>query len=414
MRLRKETIGLRTEMLENENIIVFSSVDWGHVPTSKKFISSILSRTNKVLYVETLGSRSPGLKMIHFHRIFKRLLNWLRGVKKVPLAEGGTIFVYSPVALPGWIPFAGLINSWLIRRKLKKLAGQLGLIHPILWFYLPLPLNLVEPLDPKMIIYHCVDEWSTYPGGMNQVLLELERELLKKADIVFASSQPLSRKKKEINQHTYCLPHGADFDHFNKSLNDQDIPDDIKKIKKPVLGVVGAVAEWLDWELLKYLVQKHPEWSIVFLGGISYNVDIRPVKEIKNIYFLGQKDYDDLPRYYRAINVCLLPFLMTDHIKYCNPTRLYEYLSNGKPVVSSDFSSPREVPGELIKIAASKEEWVRLIEQSLKEDRPELIEQRKRLARGNTWQERVNQLSELIEKHPEKLIKPGRKDPGSL
>ena len=133
-------------MLTNENIIVFSSVDWGHVPTSKKFISSILAKNNNVLYVETLGSRSPGLKVIHFRRIIKRLFNWLGGVKRVSLNEGGIISVYSPVALPGWVPFAGLINFWLIRRKLKKLAGQLGLSDPILWFYLPLALNLFDSI----------------------------------------------------------------------------------------------------------------------------------------------------------------------------------------------------------------------------------------------------------------------------
>ena len=123
------------------------------------------------------------------------------------------------------------------------------------------------------------------------------------------------------------------------------------------------------------------------------------MKNIRNVHFLGRKKYDELPAYYQAIDVFIIPFMLTDHIKYCNPTRLYEYLSNGKPVVSADFSSAREIPGNLIKIARTKEEWIKLIEQSLKEDRPELIGQRKQLACQNTWEHRVEQMSELIKKY---------------
>lgn len=388
-------------MLTNENIIVFSSVDWGHVPTSKKFISSILAKNNNVLYVETLGSRSPGLKVIHFRRIIKRLFNWLGGVKRVSLNEGGIISVYSPVALPGWVPFAGLINFWLIRRKLKKLAGQLGLSDPILWFYLPLALNLFDYLNPKLIIYHCVDEWSTYPGGTNPAFLKAEENLLKKADIVFAASKPLLEKKKKLNPNTYYLPHGSDFEHFNNlsSSNTQNLPDEFKEIKHPIIGIVGHVAIWIAWDLVKYIAKIHPDYSIIFLGEISYNIDISPMKKIKNVYFFGRKNRAILPSFYEGIDVCIIPFCLTEHTKYCQPTRLYEHLAAGKPIVATDFPAAREIEQGFVKIGKNKEEFVRLIEESFVENNPDLTAKRKKIARANTWEHRVERISELITAH---------------
>ena len=47
-------------MIENENIILFSSDDWASgLKTSKYHVAIRLARANKVLFVNSIGLRNP-------------------------------------------------------------------------------------------------------------------------------------------------------------------------------------------------------------------------------------------------------------------------------------------------------------------------------------------------------------------
>ena len=383
-------------MLEGENIICFSSVDWGHVPTSKKHIMTILARRNRVLYVETMSSRMPSLKRIHLKRAAERIINWIRGIKEVSKSPSGELFVYSPIIFfPYWRPMKK-VNQLIFTSVFRRLVRTLRLENPILWFYIPLPINFFGRLGEKAIIYHCVDEWSTYPGGKNEALQVLEEELLRKADSVFCASKPLLERKRMFNVHTYYLPHGADFQPFRKLPEDVPLPPDIASIKRPILGMVGGIASWIDWELLKYTAEIHPEWSIVLIGPISYNADLTKADKVSNIHILGLRSYESLPNYYRAIDVCIIAFILNEHIRYCQPTRIYEHLAAGKPVVSTDFPAVREVAPEMAKVAQNRGGFVELISRALKEDDRTSVMKRKEIARQNNWRQRVETMSNLI------------------
>ena len=125
--------------------------------------------------------------------------------------------------------------------------------------------------------------------------------------------------------------------------------------------------------------------------------DLARVRGIKNIHLLGKKNYSELPNYYRAVDVCIVAFQRTEHIRYSCPTRFYEHLAAGKPVVSTDFPAAREFPEDMVRIAKDKEEFEQLVSESLKPGQDAFVERRKKLARENSWDGRAEKISQMIE-----------------
>jgi glycosyltransferase involved in cell wall biosynthesis len=346
--------------------------------------------------VETFGSRRPVFEPEHIKRIGQRILNWFKGIDRQDTQQG-QLYIYSPIFLTVHNRFFLFINRLIFLCTINRLIKKLGMYNPILFFYIPPPTGTMKRLKAKAIIYHCIDEWTTYPGGKNKIFMEAEQDLLKNADLVIAASNFLYESKKAIARKACKVYHGVDYGHFTKQFaKEEPLPEDIKNIPRPIIAIVGSFVYWMDFDLIKLIAQKHKEWSIVSIGPIDSDVDIKDLVDMGNIYFLRQKDYSQLPNYYMAIDVFIVPFLLNEHIKFCAPTRLYEHLSSGKPVITTDFSAAHEVGEGLIGIASSKDDFVNRVELVLKEDGVAFIERRKALAKLNTWSSKANQISNMI------------------
>lgn len=388
-------------MIKNQNIICFSSVDWTSYKTSKIYLMEIMSKRNSVLYVETIGSKTPGFSRSHLFRIAQRIFRWFKGSRRPTNVEkDNDILIFSPLVIP--IHNNRLIrklNFYILRWMFQRLIKKLNFKEPILWFYLPTFADLIGQLDEKFCLYHCVDDWLTYPGYRNRNFEELENKLFKNSDVVFIPNRLLLEKKKALNKNTYYLPHAVDFEHYQKTFSkNEPLPSDVAMLDKPIIAMVGEVAGWINWDFLNYVAEVNPKWSIIMIGPIGYDADISKIRSTSNIYLLGYKEYSELPNYYRAIDVCVVSFNLDEHIKYCTPTRFYEHLAAGKPIVSTDFPAAKEFPEEFVKIAKTKEEFVDLIKKSISENSEELIKGRKDLARANTWVRRADYISDIIEK----------------
>lgn len=387
-------------MIENQNIICFSSVDWTSYKTSKIYLMRIMSLKNRVLYVETIGSKTPVISKSHLYRIIRRIFRWLKGPTRpadVPIKND--ILIYSPLIIP--IHNSKIIrklNFHILRWTFRRLIKKLNLSKPILWFYLPTAAEFIGQLSEKFCLYHCVDNWMTYPGYRDKNFKELELKLFKNSDAVFISNRLLFEEKKTLNKNTFYLPHAVEYEHYQRTFSpDEPLSTDVRKLNRPIIAMIGEVAGWVNWDFLKYAAQTNPKWSIVMIGPIGYDADISGTRDVRNIYLLGYKEYSELPNYYRAVDVCVVSFNLEEHIRYCTPTRFYEHLAAGKPIVSTDFPAAREFPDEFVKIAKSKEEFVELIKKSLDENSETLEKKRKELARTNSWIHRAEYISDIIE-----------------
>ena len=307
--------------------------------------------------------------------------------------------MYSPLI----IPFHGnknirRINKLILTLSVNYYLKKYKFDNPILWAYVPNIIDFFSKFNEKYIVYHCVDEISQFPG-VTENIIAMERELLRKADIVFVTSKNLYESKRVYNANTHYLPNVADVAHFSRASNDDiPIPAEMVSIQKPILGFIGAIDDYkVDSDILEYVAGFN--WSIVLIGplGLSDKAEkLKGLLSLKNIYHLGSKDYKVLPSYLKYFDVCLIPSRINNYTINVFPMKYYEYLAAGKPVIATRIPSLIDQK-ELAYIAKDKYEFKELIEKALKEDSDYKRNERINAAAENTWEKRIESMGELIE-----------------
>jgi glycosyltransferase involved in cell wall biosynthesis len=165
-----------------------------------------------------------------------------------------------------------------------------------------------------------------------------------------------------------------------------------------VIGYVGTIDYRIDLELLHTMAVEHPQWNIVLIGPTRGHLGerIKKLEAYDNFFFLGPKPPEDVPAYLNAFDVALIPFLVTPSTNTMYPYKLHEYLAMGKPVVSTDLFEVRPFD-DVVRLAPSHELFLSAVGQELVGDSEEKQARRIDVARRNSWQERVEQMSALIE-----------------
>jgi len=289
-----------------------------------------LSKSNRLLYIEASGLRAPDASVHDIKRIFSKLKKIFIGARKV----SDNVRVYSPLIIPFHkYAFIKRINKFILVYSIKRVAKRLGFKKPILWIVIPHMSVVINNLDEKLVVYYCVDDFSSLPGVDAKAILEHDVAVTEKADVIFTPSQPLYEKKTKMNSNTYLSPHGVNIDHFAKVFNkDIDVPEEMRGFDKPIIGFFGLIERWIDLELIKYVAQAKPQCSIVLIGRVVQ--DISSFDGIKNVHFLGAHPYDLLPNYAKLFDVAVIPYKLNEQVYNANPIKLREYLAMGKPVVS--------------------------------------------------------------------------------
>lgn len=386
-------------MFKGENIICISSIDWDFIwQGHQEIMSTLADNDNKVLFIENTGVRAPNIRDIP--RIKNRIKNWLKGVKGIR-KEMNNLYIFSPLLLP--FPYSRIakwINLRLILPVLEKWMRAVNFSNPIVWIFLPTPLNMeiVDSLVKKVVIYYCMDNFSISSASAKKIK-KSEIRLLKKADLVFTTSRALYNYCSGYNDRVYVFPSAVNSQEFQKiRLKEDSAVDEFQNIKRPIMGYVGGIHKWIDLNLIKELAERYLEYSFVFVGPLQ--ADIALLAKLKNIHFLGHKDHDQLPRYIKSFDVCIIPYLLTDYTINVYPVKLNEYLAMGKPVISSalpEIEAFNAKYGNIVYIAKNKKEFGESIKLAINQDNDSLRKRRIEVAEDNSWRKRIEQMSGLIE-----------------
>lgn len=269
----------------------------------------------------------------------------------------------------------------------------------VLWISYPPHIRCIGKYKEKITIFDAIDEPS---GEFVSWAKDLDR-VTKKADIVFTTAKKLYEYHTQKHGNVHMCPNGADYEHFNKA---QEMfyprPKDLPKNDRPIIGYYGAVAPWLDWELIQYISSENKELNFVIIGPLYGR--IKNIANANNIYYLGRKNYSELPQYLQWFDVCIIPFRVTQMIESCNPIKMYEYLSSGKPVVATNM--PEVAVVEEVYIGRDKEEFNRKIQKALIEKGDiNKIQARIEFAKNNSWADRAAIVGNIIDKTIKKKLR---------
>lgn len=380
-----------------KNIIILSTADWDNpFWTNKQHVALDLAKKGyNIFYIDSLGLRKPGLNKKDFKRIFNRLVKGIRPPKKVH----HNIKVWSPVLIPfNDNSIIRKINNILFNSLLKLWSNDKK-SNTTLWTYNPLTTQFLDLTDFSYVVYHCVDEIKAQPGMPIDILEQKEEELTRNADIVFVTSPTLLESRRVWSNNVHYFSNVADYDHFSKALEQSTIiPEDLREIEGPILGFIGAISSYkINFLLLEKIAKSHPEWNIVLIGDVgegdpNTNVDI--LRKLRNIHFLGAKDYSSLPSYLKGFDVALLPNNINSYTDNMFPMKFFEYLAAGRNVVSVNLPSIKEF-SEYFKLTHNDNDFIQAIESILQGDSVEL-DKIQLLAKQFTYDTRTRKMINLI------------------
>ena len=289
-------------------------------------------------------------------------------------------------------------HGQMYRTLLDAFMAENAVTDYVLWYYTPMMVSWTDTLSPKAVVFDVMDELSAFANAHPE-LLGREQKLIEKADLLFTGGRSLYEGKKDRHPHVYLFPSSVDIAHFAKARQPQAEPDDQKAIPHPRFGFFGVLDERIDWELLAAVADLRPEWSWIMAGPRSGKIseDVLPLRP--NIFYLGGKDYADLPTYLAGWDVAIMPFAINDATRFISPTKTPEYLAGGKPVVSTPILDVVRQYGEpgLAHIAATPAEFVLACEAALTEDHVARLAQVDPVLANMSWDTTWAKMHDLIE-----------------
>ncbi|GAC1379444.1 MAG: hypothetical protein NVSMB45_01570 [Ginsengibacter sp.] len=264
-------------------------------------------------------------------------------------------------------------------------------------------LGLGNAFQPEVIVYDCMDELSNFKFAP-PILKTREKELFEKADIVFTGGHNLYKAKKNYHHNIHAFPSSIDKDHFEKARTNEKDPEDQKSIPHPRFGFYGVIDERMDIDLLKEVAEKRPNWHLVIIGPVV-KIDPTTLPKHTNIHYLGGKNYNELPLYLSGWDVATIPFVLNESTEFISPTKTPEYLSGGKPVISTSIIDVVKPYGDekLVHIADTADEFISSAEKELSvADKSAWLEKVDTFLASNSWDNTWEQMMDHIQ---EVLIK---------
>lgn len=392
-----EALTIDPQILQNQDIICFSSIDWDFIWQMPQEIASRLADNgNRVLFVDNTGVRTPNVR--DASRIWMRLQNWKSGRYGIRHVRTN-IDVYSPLVLP--LPYSPLVrplNAYLMRRTIRRWARMAGFTNPIVLTFLPtgLTLDTARAVDYRLLVYYCLDNFAASSTGARGIV-ETEAELVREADLVLATSQELKERLQRLRPDVYRYPSGVSLEPFVLARDHRG--EDPLDCPRPRVGYIGGLHRWIDWPLLEETVAASPEWSFVFVGPAQCD-EVERISSYPNVFLVDTQPHDRLPRYIDAFDVCLIPYQVNAYTENVYPVKMNEYLAMGKPVVSTPL---REVKGfnddhgPLVALADTAESFREAIAAELAGDDGAKVQDRYRAAEANSYVSRLREISALIE-----------------
>jgi UDP-galactopyranose mutase len=362
-------------------IIVFSHLRWNFVYQRPQHLLSRLARDHRVIFVE---EPVPSAESDRLERLYPA-----PGVEVLRPHLTGAASGFHDDQLP------------MMGSQLADFMREQGIQDYYVWFYTPMAVPLAKDLQPRAVIYDCMDELSAFKNAPRQ-LIQRENALYQLADLVLTGGPSLYRSKRERHPNVHCFASSVDAAHF--AVDGEDHPAQ-SGLGHPRVGYYGVIDERIDLDLLAALADSHPDWNIVMVGPVV-KISDHVLPRRSNLHWLGQRSYDELPQFVAGWDVCLLPFALNQATRFISPTKTLEYMAAGKPAVSTRIRDVADPYGQIVEIADSPLEFIRACEALLTESRAEREARRVQMqcvVSGTSWEATAQAIGGLMAGLPNRV-----------
>jgi len=380
-----ETFVDDSKQTDRYGIVVFSHLRWGFVWQRPQQFLSRFAKKHPILFIEEpfFDLKEDAEPRIDFHRVMPN------------------VTVVTPHASPSWATNPKLptkLREWT-KEAIARMNEEGTFERPLLWYYSPMDSSWsLGHFENRGVVYDCMDELSQFTGAP-KALVNNEARLIEHADIVFTGGYNLGEKKKKQHDNVHIFGCGVEFSHFNKAIDSNTaVPPDIDFMARPILGWMGVVDERVDYAMVGEMARMRPDWSFAMVGPVV-KVDPAHLPHSPNLYWLGGRDYQQLPGYVAAFDVNMMCFAINKATEFINPTKGLEYMATGKPIVSTHVKDVVNQWSDIVLLAKGAEEFVKAAEQALDKNNADVqarVEKGLALARQCSWESTVKTMQDLI------------------
>ena len=399
-------------MSEPVPLIVFSD-DWGRHPSSCQHLISKLLPHRRVTWVNTIGTRPPGLNWNTVTRGVGKLRQWLplSGGRKPPVSEKqphvlsqtqGTYaprsepLVLNPKMWPSFRPrLARGLNRRLLTRALARVAEAMP-APPVVITTLPLLADLVGRVRAARWVYYCVDDFSVWPGLDGRTMRDMEAELVPKADVAIAVSGTLQAHLAKLGKPSHLLTHGVDLDFWRAPVSG-DTPvslRDVDALPKPLVVYWGVIDRRTDVAFVKALGDAMPDGTILLAG--PQDAPDPALLRLPRVRTLPSMPFADLPALAARTAVLIAPYADMPVTRAMQPLKLKEYIATGKPVVVRRLPATAEW-ADCVDVVDTPEAFARAVLMRLREGVPETQKQARERLAGEGWDAKAEQFERWVD-----------------
>jgi len=316
-----------------------------------------------------------------FQKLIRKTKSIFKGLKKT---EKG-FWVYSPISLPvHHVRWAKPLNDLFLRFQVRRVTWKLGIYNPVILVACPTACDIAMKMKRNKLIYQRTDRFEEAEGVDVHTIVKYDQKLKANADITIFVNRALYDEESGQCKRAFFLDHGVDFELFASAQKNSTTPPDMANIPKPIIGYFGAISgHSVDIALAEKIADILSEMSFVYIGTASS--DCSGLNSRKNVWMLGQKNYDDIPQYGKCFDVAILPWVKNKWTEAANPIKVKEYLALGKPFVTTPVFTQVQEYLDVAYVANTSEEFARCIVRALEEDSHERIDARRKKVEQNTW-----------------------------
>jgi UDP-galactopyranose mutase len=357
------------------DIVCFSHLRWDFVFQRPQHLLTRAAKNHKILFVE--------------EPVFQRGMH-TSYLQKIDL---GNITVLKPIFPLGSSrineSLSGLLQTELLVSNIENFVA---------WYYTPMALQFTEHLNPSVFVFDCMDELSAFDGASPDIL-NYEKILLEKADIIFTGGRSLYESKKNKHPKVHLFPSSIDKEHFNVTGRNIIDPEDQINIPHPRIGYYGVIDERLDLNLLDKISDLRPDWNWIMMGPVV-KIDSTSLPRKNNIIYLGMKHYTMLPAYLYGWDVAMMPFAINKSTEFISPTKVLEYMAGSKRIVSTPVKDVVHSYGDnnTVAIADTPAKFVNAIELFLENnDEKQWLENVNEILKNTSWDNTWQQMENIID-----------------
>lgn len=242
------------------------------------------------------------------------------------------------------------------------------------------------------ILYEFVDPFDPLISGyIPPFILERHKKIIEDESIFFfATAESLLSQVPPTRKNAFLSPNGVNLSHWASFNKNADVPP-LSFPRRIVLGYHGALANWLDYELLTKIAQTD-KYTLLLIGP-EYDNSLKEsgLTKYETVMYLGPISHDRLPVLAQNYDISILPFTTSSLSDGVSPIKLFEYMALGRPILTT--SSKEVVKYKSCIVVKNAEDFLEKIPYALSmADNNEYLEILRTEAAENDWNKRARDL----------------------